>query len=107
MNMKEYIKETYTLYELEAIIQLGCAKGAAFKQANYEATELFHDKFEVDVWGLIDSRAETAEMEFFQFIGNLKGSEEVGGIDQFKRLLCWFAIEETAREIINGGQEDE
>jgi len=98
--MKKYIEEAYESNALRNIVEQGCVNGAASIHIYYKDTIAFHDEFEEEIWNLVDGFAEDQGVSALEFISSLNGHKMVGGIDQLKNLLCWWAIEETAREIL-------
>ena len=98
--MKDYIKQVYEDVELKEIIEQGCVNGAAGLHIYYVDTIKFHDEFEEEIWDLLYSQAEDQGMSSIELLGLFRGSKDIRSMDQLKNLLCWFAIEETAREIL-------
>jgi len=84
----------------------GCVSGLVGALCYYSDTNKFYDQFETDIWDLIIEQSEHEGDNAFKFLGTLNGAENVGGADQFKNLLAWFAFEETAFRLFGNDQED-
>jgi hypothetical protein len=76
--------------------QGGCQSGLIGSLTYYSDTVKFHDDFENEIWQLVYDNAQDQGINVMEFITSLNGSDNVGGMDQLKNLLAWFAFEETA-----------
>jgi len=103
--MKEDIKNTYNKEELENIIENGCVSCCAHSHIYYKETVDWFDKFEEEIWALVEEFAEDQEISPLEFIATLNGSETIACTHTLKNLLCWFAVEEMAREILEGAKQ--
>lgn len=74
----------------------GCASGLIGELVYYKDTVAFYEQYEDEIWELIVDGASDGGQNVAEFIAGLGGIGNVGGADQFKNLLSWFAFEETA-----------
>ena len=59
-------------------------------------------------WQMLwDSYEDFGHKNVLEMIASFGGAKDVSGMDQFKNLLCWYAIEERAHEIADEIEEDE
>lgn len=101
MNMKQWVKAQYEINELEEIVKHGCVSGCASGMVYYFETEEFYNKFQDDIWDKLYDCANDQGITTMELIASFNGSKDVGSNHQFKNLLAWFAVEETARELLN------
>lgn len=85
---------------LQDIIQHGCQSGMVTDLIYYSDTVDFYDKYESEIWDLLEEQAEVFGKSIFEMIGDFNGSEHVTDIKTFKNLLAWYAYEEKARELL-------
>jgi len=98
--IKEYLLENYEPEEIKDIAEHGCSGGVG-GLTYYLETCAFHDQYENEIWDLLDiMRQDFGYKTVLDLIASFNGAKEVGSIEQFKNLLCWVAVEETARDII-------
>lgn len=100
-NTKLYkaVLDMHDFEELKDISEHGCASGTSL--IYYSDTSAFHDKFEEDIWNLLEELAEDQGISILELICSFRGSKEVGSIIELKNLLSWFAIEEVASIEVN------
>ena len=84
---------------LKDVLNHGCQSGICSGLIYYKDTNNFYDKFEGEIWDIVNNISEEMEESTFQMIDGLNGSKNVGSNEQFKNLLAWFAYEETCRKI--------
>ena len=104
-TIKEYLLENYTLEELKECAEHGCSGG--FGQfIYYKETVVFHQIFEEEIWDLLEKEREEigAHKSILEMIASFNGAKDVGSMDQLKNLLCWYAVEHFAREIVEGAE---
>ena len=99
-KMKDYIKEEYSCDDLANIMQNGCVNGPASAHIYYADTCAFYDAYEGEIDELVNRYASELGLSPLEFVASLNGAKDVTCEDQRKNLLCWFAIEECAREVI-------
>lgn len=84
---------------MKDIINYGCQSGIITGLIYYEDTNAFYDKNEEDIENILfEYRQEMGYKNRAEAISNLNGYAE--NIEQEKNLLCWFAVEETTRRIL-------
>lgn len=101
MGIRKYIEELYKdePETIEEIVRCGCAAGFS-PFIYYYDTVKFYDRFEKEIWDLILEAAQNNFSEtLIEFLSDLAGSKNVGSLEQFKNLLCWFAVEQVCLEI--------
>jgi len=100
-TIKEYLLANYELEDLKDIATHGCVTGCAGTLIYYTDTCAFHDKYEEEIWSLLESEyADLGYKTIFEFIGSLNGAKNIGCLDHLKNLLCWYSVEEIARDIL-------
>lgn len=107
-NLIADVKERVEPEEYRDVLYGGCVSGTVGSLCYYRDTVAFHDKHEDAIWDLIhtemQSMGETDNM--MQFIASWNGSDNVGSMDQFKNLLCWFAVETIVRQLSDALEEE-
>ena len=85
---------------LNDLLQHGCISGMVGSLVYYRDTNDFYDRHQEDIDQLVyDMAEEMGYKNIYEFIASLNGAENVGGEEQHKNLLTWFAFEETARNL--------
>lgn len=107
MNIKQYMLEQYELTELQDIAKHGCSGGVG-GFIYYNETCAFHDEHEAEIWDMLEEdREDSGEINILDLIGSFNGAKNVGSMTQLKNMLCWYAVERTANEIINEIESDD
>lgn len=101
MNIKQWVQEQYETDELMDIVEHGCVSGCASGMVYYFETEEFYDKFKDEIWDMLYNFADDQGTSTMELIASFNGSKDVGNDHQFKNLLAWFAVEETARYLLD------
>ena len=71
----------------------------------YVQTSRLYDEFSDEIWEQLEVCADLSGYKsIMAFMATLKGIESVSNGMQFKNLCVWFAAEEYARQIVEGGQ---
>ena len=108
MKIKEWVREQYDNDELRNIADHGCVSGCASGLIYYNETTAFYDKFTDEIWDMLyqqmNDMGETQNI--MQFIAQFNGADNVGSDHQFKNLLCWYAVEEIAHELLGEIESD-
>jgi hypothetical protein len=99
-SISDYLKNVYTEEELKNIVEHGCVNGAACMHIYYHETVAFYEVFEDQIWDIIYIESKDMGISQMEYITSLNGQKDIGSMDQLKNLLCWFAIEHKAREIL-------
>lgn len=92
---------------LKEIVQHGCQSGIVGALIYYHDTVAFYDKHEKEIWDRLEN--EYQEFGFktpLEMVASFNGGERIGGQTQFKNLLAWWIVEETARDILRENGED-
>lgn len=97
-QMYHWIAHHFELSELKDICKHGMVSGFG-NLIYYKDTCEFYDKFNDEIWQLINDEMEDQgeTKNPFIFLSWLNGGENVGSDHQFKNLLCWYAVEHVAR----------
>lgn len=103
-TIREYLLETLDHETLVDITKYGCGGGIG-GFIYYTETTAFHDEFEDQIWELLYEDSEDQGITIIELIAALNGQKDVGSMAQFKNLLCWYAVERVAYEMINGGDK--
>jgi len=102
--IREWVLKNFSLSEIEDIAVKGCVCG--FNGiTTYAETSEFHDEYEDEIWDMLNEDAQDQGITIMDLIAQFHGKKDVGSMFQFKNLLCWYAVERVAYEIIN--TEDE
>ncbi len=99
-TIKEYMLEHYEPEQIQDIVAHGCS-GGVNGFIYYAETCAFHDEYEDEIWEMLFEDAESEGITIMELIASFRGQKDVGSIDQFKNLACWYAVERTAREIVD------
>jgi len=104
LSIREWMLDTYELEQINEIAEHGCSGGTSL--IYYNETVAFHDQHEDEIWDMLDEDATSEDCTIIELIANFNGQKGIGSMVQFKNLLCWYAIERVARQIIeeNEGQ---
>ena len=102
MRFEKYIRENYTMEELKDIAQHGCVVG--FPGLTYYIdTVRLYEEYEDDIWDLLEDDTEGLGYDNpLQLIASFNGAEHVWTDTQFKNLLVWYYVEQTAFRITEG-----
>lgn len=101
-TIKEYILKNYEEDDIENIAQHGIANGFS-SLIYYTETCVFYDQYKDEIWEFLSKDADSFGCKsIFEFItNNLRGVNHIGDEDQFKNLLCWYAVERECANILN------
>tara|TARA_Y100001968_G_scaffold45152_1_gene35186 strand:- start:15 stop:764 length:750 start_codon:yes stop_codon:yes gene_type:complete len=99
---KEEILGTYSLEDLQDIVNHGCASGCAEKHITFNQTVEFFDKYKEEINEYILQTINDGEF----FVAETKENSE-GDIKKFKNDLAWTFIELIAMEITDDVVDDE
>lgn len=99
-TIKQYLLDNYELTEINDITNQGCSGGIS-GFIYYNETCAFHDEYEEQIWNMLDDNAQSEGITIMELIAELNGQKDVGSMTQLKNLLCWYAVERTAHEIVN------
>jgi hypothetical protein len=99
-TIKEYVLENFNENEIKGICTNGMVSG--FRNLiYYKDTCAFHDLYEEEIWQMLwDDKEEQGLDSIPDLIASFRG-KEVGGMDQFKNLLCWYAVEKVCFDLSN------
>lgn len=100
-TIKEFLLENYEIATIKDINQHGCVSGCVNGLIYYDETGDFHDKHEDEIWDLLIECASEQDLTPLELIAQLNGQEKVASMYEFKNLLCWYAVEWFAHEIVN------
>ena len=106
MDFKEFLTDEenglgYDDDHLKDIVNHGCSCGFSGITYYIETTEIYND-YEDQIWDLLEETSESfGHGHPLELIASFNGAKDVHGDDQFKNLLVWFAVEETARQILS------
>lgn len=107
-TIKQYILENYDMTEISQIAEEGCVSGCASTLIYYTDTCAFHDEYENEIWDMLeDERQNQGYDSIMELIANFNGTKNVGSMDQFKNLLCWYSVESVCQQIINELEDTE
>jgi hypothetical protein len=107
MNSIKQWLERYETSELKDIVRHGCMSDCATDLIYYDDTVAFHDKYEDEIWDMLYDDASDQGITILQMLAQFNGQKNVGSVEQFKNMLCWYAVERTANEMINDLEEVE
>jgi len=105
----DYVLDMYDNEEeikgfFEDLSKHGCQSGMVSSLIYYSDTTKAYDDYEDEIEELVYEMRESLGIDSRPaFIDSLNGSAE--SIHQEKNLLCWFAFEETARNIFEEWEE--
>jgi hypothetical protein len=99
MNIKEYVLEEFDISQMKQIQEHGMVCGFG-NLISYKETVAFHDAHEGDIWDMLYEDAEDMGCGTMELIAQMNGGKYVISMDNLKNLLCWYAIEKTANEIL-------
>jgi hypothetical protein len=105
-TIKEWVLENYEYDTIVNITNHGMVSGFG-QLVYYTDTVKFYDEFEVQIWDMLYEDAENAGMTLMELIASFNGQKNVGSGDQFKNLLCWYAVEEVARQIVEEKENED
>jgi hypothetical protein len=103
-NLLKEVQEMHDKAELKEIVEQGCDNGTSL--IYYNQTNNFYDKHESAIWELIYEQAEDQGITSLELIASFNGQKDVLDEIRFKNLLCWYAIEEMARKILEQIEEE-
>jgi hypothetical protein len=105
-RIREYILKNYESDTIKDIVNHGMVSGFA-GLTYYSETCEFHDDYENEIWDFLYEDAQSMDMNIPELIASFNGSKNVGSLAQFKNLLCWYAVEREAGNILAGLEHSE
>ncbi len=81
----------------------GCASGIVSELIYTHDCLNFYARFEVDIWEIVAQFLDNTGETIGEFIDHLR--PEVLDLDALKTTLSWFAVEETAAQLLNQFEE--
>jgi len=99
-----YIQENYEIETIKDIVQHGCSGGIG-GFIYYSETCAFHDEYEKEIWDMLYDDADDQGITILQMLAQFNGQKDVGSVEQFKNMLCWYAVETVAAQIVNELEE--
>lgn len=99
-TFKQYMKEKYTLEELQDIAAHGCESGCAGTLIYYSDTNAIYDRFAEEIHTIIAD-----EVENFGEVPEYLKNALAEPIHVFKNNLVWFVAETYAFELSNQTEE--
>lgn len=102
MKIREWLRANYDSEQIAEIAKHGCISGVS-GLTYYTETVAFHDEHEEEIWDLLEEDRESQGYKtILELIATFGGARDVGSMDQFKNLLCWYAVEREAFYISEG-----
>ena len=99
-TIKEYVLEQFALEEMRDICTIGMVGGFG-NLIYYADTCAFHDKYEDEIWYLLEAdREEMGCKSVLEVLAGFNGAKNVGSMMQLKNLLCWYAVEKVCGELL-------
>ena len=90
--------------QLRDLVEHGAAGGFS-GMTTYVQTSRLYAEFEDEIWEMLEMQTDMGGFKnIMAFMATLKGIEGVANGIHFKNLCVWFAAEEYARQIVEGGQ---
>lgn len=99
-KIKQFLLDTYERTEIEDITRHGCSGGIR-GFIYYTETTAFHDEHEAEIWDMLYEDAQDQGVTILDLVASFGGSKDIGSMAQFKNLLCWYAVERTAYELVD------
>ena len=99
---EEILSSEEPLSYLTDIVNNGCISGIIPSVIYYKQTNDFYDKYQDEIEEHFYRKAIYREEDFLTYVGSLPGSENVGGLGQFKNHLVWSYIDELAYDLFVG-----
>jgi len=93
---EEILSSEEPLSYLTDIVNNGCISGIIPGVNYYKQTNDFYDKYQDEIESHFWKEADRRGKDFLTYVGSLPGSENVGGLGQFKNHLVWSYIDELA-----------
>lgn len=95
---KEYEYMDGLFRDLEHI---GCIGGFVSHLSDYKDTNDFYDKYEVEIWELLEEQTKIhGYSNPLELISRLKSSQNINDLTTFKNVLTWYVFEETVFNLI-------
>lgn len=99
-KIKQYLLDSLGMTEIHAIVKYGCSGGIS-GFIYYTETCAFHDEYDSEIWDMLHEDAESQGVTLMELVASFNGQQHVGSMDQFKNMLCWYAVENVANHIVN------
>lgn len=103
-TIKEWVKENYEPQAIKDITEHGMISGFG-SLIYYKDTCEFHDKFEEQIWDMLYEDAQDQGCTIIELMSQFNGQKDVGSMDKFKNMLCWYAVEKVCDEIVREQEE--
>lgn len=103
-KIKQHLLDTLDMTGIEEIVKHGCGGGIG-GFIYYTETCAFHDEYESEIWDMLHDDAEDQGLTIMELLALFNDQQYVGSMNQFKNMLCWYAVESVANHIINELEE--
>lgn len=104
-TIKQYVLDNFSMDEIKDITEHGMVSGFG-ALIYYKDTCAFHDEYEDEIWDMLEEdRINYGHSTILELIADFHGSKNVGSMDQFKNLLCWYSVESVCQQIIDEQEE--
>jgi hypothetical protein len=104
-TIKQYVLSEFTKCTIRDIHENGMVSGFG-QLIYYHDTVKFHDEHKDEIWDMLYEEAEQNGMTICELIASFNGQKNVGSIEQFKNMLCWFAVENICAALLNYFDEE-
>lgn len=90
-------------FTVEDIATHGC-EGGIGGLIYYTETEAFHDRYQEEIWQLVNEFADDSGQSTLKYLSNVLG-DKVVSVKSLKNYLTWFAVEVVASRILGSREQ--
>ncbi len=106
-TLKDWMIDQYQDGEIAEIAEHGCDAGWSGISYTSDCAALF-DTYQDEIWNLLVDTADSLGEDPMTLIAGFRRSDMTkSGINEFKNLLVWFAVEHYANEMSNQDDTDD
>ena len=106
-TFKEWMADQFERGELKDIINYGLVNGFA-GLTTYTQTNDLYDTYKDEIWQMLwDDKEDLGSTHILELIASFNGAKDVGGDEQFKNLLVWYAAERLASRMVDEMEDED
>ena len=99
-TIKEWVLNEYEMDTIKDIYNHGI-NGGFSGMTYYIDTVAFHDKYESEIWDMLNEDADSQGCTIIELIASFGCKNNVGSMEQFKNLLSWYSVERVCSLIVD------
>lgn len=103
-TIKEWVLKNYEESTIKDITNYGMI-GGFNNLTTYDETVAFHDKYEEEIWDMLEQDAQNEGCSIMELIAQFNKQDTIGAMYQLKNNLAWYAVERVCQQILDEKEE--